>query len=207
VKTPVAVLISGHGSNLQALIDACAQSDYPARIALVISNKDNAYGLARAKDAGIPTQIIRHSDYPSRELFDAALHAALQESGVELVCLAGFMRVLTADFVRQWEGKMINIHPSLLPSFKGMKTHEVALATGVKIHGCSVHYVTAEMDSGPLIVQAAVLVHEGDTPESLGKRVLTVEHIIYPLALAKLCSPVSVRPLSDAQKDAVLINY
>lgn len=186
MKKNVAVLISGSGSNLQALIDACADPDYPARIVLVISNKDDAYGLERAKKANIPTTIIRHKDFPDREAFDAALHAAIEKSGAELVCLAGFMRLLTAGFVTKWTGRMINIHPSLLPSFKGMHTHAEALKTGVKIHGCTVHHVVPEMDSGPIIIQAAVPVLAGDTPELLGARVLAAEHIIYPKALRML---------------------
>ncbi len=189
VKKPVAVLISGNGSNLQALIDVCAAPDYPAQISLVISNKEDAYGLKRAEAAHIPTQIIRHRDYPDRESFDAALHKTLTASGVEIVCLAGFMRVLTADFVKQWQGKMINIHPSLLPSFKGMHTHEEALAAGVKIHGCTVHHVTPDMDSGHSIIQAAVPVLPGDTSSALAARVLDAEHIIYPIGLRRLITP------------------
>lgn len=188
-KTPVAVLISGSGSNLQALIDACAAPDYPGRIVLVISNKDDAYGLTRAKEAGIATQIIRHKDFPDRDAFDAALHAAIVASGAKAVCLAGFMRILTPGFVARWEGKMINIHPSLLPSFKGMNTHAQALAAGVKIHGCTVHYVVPEMDSGPILMQAAVKVLDDYTPETLGKAVLQAEHVIFPIALKKMLMP------------------
>lgn len=192
IKKPVAVLISGSGSNLQALIDACAAPDFPARIVLVLSNKDEAYGLQRAKAANIPTQIIRHKDYPDRDTFDTALHEAIAASGAEYVCLAGFMRLLTAGFVEKWQGKMINIHPALLPSFKGIHTHERALEAGVKIHGATVHHVVPEMDSGPIIIQAAVPVMAEDTPETLGKRVLEVEHKIYPLALRKIVTGESI---------------
>jgi phosphoribosylglycinamide formyltransferase 1 len=204
VKTPVAVLISGSGSNLQALMDACAKTDYPAQIVSVISNKEEAYGLTRAKAANIPTQVIRHKDYASREAFDEALHAAIIASGAKFVCLAGFMRVLTAGFVEKWQGRMINIHPSLLPSFKGMNTHTAALAAGVRIHGCSVHHVVPEMDSGPIILQAAVPVLAGDTPDTLGARVLAAEHVIYPAALAKVLAPSIALPHADAK--TVLIN-
>jgi len=191
VKKPIAILISGSGSNLQALIDACAAPEYPAKIVIVISNKEDAFGLKRAADAGIPTQVISHKNYASRETFDAALHDTLLASGAEYVCLAGFMRVLTAQFVEKWQGRLINIHPSLLPSFKGMHTHAEALAAGVKIHGCSVHHVVSEMDSGPIIIQAAVPVLADDTVETLGKRVLAAEHIIYPLALSKVMEPAA----------------
>jgi phosphoribosylglycinamide formyltransferase-1 len=186
VKKPIAVLISGSGSNLQALIDACAVPDFPAKIVLVISNKEEAYGLKRAQAAQIPTQIIRHKDYPNREAFDSALDEAIRAVCAEYVCLAGFMRLLTPGFVGKWNEKMLNIHPSLLPLFKGVHTHEQALAAGVKIHGCTVHYVVPEMDSGPIIMQAAVPVLPDDTAEILGKRVLECEHIIYPHALRKV---------------------
>ena len=185
-KRAVAVLISGSGSNLQALVDGAAAPDYPARIALVLSNKPDAYGLTRAQAAGISTSVIRHTDYQSRVAFDTALHEALLAAEIEFVCLAGFMRVLTAEFVSKWQGRIINIHPSLLPLFKGMHTHAQALEAGVRIHGCSVHYVVPEMDSGPLIGQAAVPVLAGDTAETLGARVLDAEHILYPLALARV---------------------
>lgn len=185
-KRQVGVLISGSGTNLQALIDACAQPGYPAAIAIVISNKEDAYGLERARKAGIPTLVIGHKDYASRELYDSALHHALMESGVEFVCLAGFMRLLTADFVARWHNRMINIHPSLLPAFKGLHTHEHALKSGVRFSGCTVHFVRSEMDSGPVIVQAAVPVLPGDTPQTLGARVLAQEHQCYPLALSLL---------------------
>lgn len=182
-KKRVAVLISGNGSNLQALIDACDRPEFPAQIALVISNKTDAYGLTRAINSGIETKIIGNKDYADRAAFDAALHAALVESHIEIVCLAGFMRLLTPDFVAHWEGRMINIHPSLLPAFPGLDTHAKAIASGAQFAGCSVHYVTAEMDAGPIILQAALPILPDDTPAELARRVLAEEHRIYPQAL------------------------
>lgn len=179
----VAVLVSGNGSNLQALIDACTQPDFPAEVVRVIANRPEAYGLVRAERAGLPTLVIEHKSFPDRAAFDNALHEALLECEAELVCLAGFMRVLTADFVAKWEGKMLNIHPSLLPAFKGLHTHERAIQTGVKFAGCTVHFVAPEMDSGPIVIQAAVPVFPQDTPQSLAARVLEQEHKIYPQAL------------------------
>ena len=179
----LAVLISGSGTNLQALIDACAKADYPAQISLVISNQHNTGGLARAMKANIQTQVIRHTDFTDRDAFDRALTAALEDAKVNLICLAGFMRVLGHDFVNHWQDRVINIHPALLPAFKGLHTHRRALEAGVRIAGCTVHYVRAEVDVGPIIVQAAVAVLPGDTEESLGQRVLKQEHRIYPLAV------------------------
>jgi len=179
----VAVLISGRGSNLQALLDACAQPGFPATIVRVISNVADATGLERARQAGVATEVINHKAYPSREAFDAALDAAIRASGAELVCLAGFMRLLTPGFTESWRDRMINIHPSLLPSFKGLHTHRRAIEAGVKLHGCTVHFVTPDLDDGPIIAQAAVPVQDGDDEDSLSARVLTAEHRIYPLAL------------------------
>ncbi|HLN22967.1 MAG TPA: phosphoribosylglycinamide formyltransferase [Patescibacteria group bacterium] len=179
----VAVLISGRGSNLQALLDACAQPGFPAKIVRVISNVATATGLERAHQAGVATEVINHKAYPSREAFDAALDAAIRASGAELVCLAGFMRLLTPGFTESWRDRMINIHPSLLPSFKGLHTHQRAIEAGVKLHGCTVHFVTPDLDDGPIIAQAAVPVQDGDNEDSLSARVLTAEHRIYPLAL------------------------
>ncbi len=179
----VAVLISGRGSNLQALLDACAKPEFPAEIVCVISNIADAYGLERARRAGVATQVIDHKAFPTREAFDAALDTAIRAAGAELVCLAGFMRLLTPGFTKAWHGRVINIHPALLPSFKGLHTHRRALEAGVKLHGCSVHFVTADLDDGPLIVQAAVPVLDGDDEDSLAQRVLTAEHRIYPLAV------------------------
>ena len=182
-RRKVGVLISGRGSNLQALIDAAADPAFPAEIALVIANRPEAGGLERAAAAGIATQVIPHGDYPDRESFDAAMTAALEAAGVELVCLAGFMRLLSERFVGHWRDRMINIHPSLLPLLPGLETHARALDLGLRLHGCSVHFVRAEMDSGPLIGQAAVPVLADDDPESLAARVLEAEHKLYPACL------------------------
>ena len=182
-KLKTAVLISGRGSNLQALIDSCGAADFPAEIALVISNLPHALGLERAHKAGIPALTIRNRDYPTREAFDAALNEALRQAGAEFICLAGFMRLLGPDFVRRWEGRIVNIHPSLLPEFKGLQVHERVLEAGAAVSGCSVHFVTAELDDGPNIVQEKVPVLAGDTVEALSARVLAAEHRIYPQAL------------------------
>lgn len=182
-KLKVGVLISGRGTNLQALIDACAEPGFPATIALVISNVDDAYGLQRAEKAGIATQVIRHQAFDSRADFDNALDNALRKSGIELICLAGFMRLLTAEFVDAWRDRMINVHPSLLPAFKGLDTHQRALAAGVTIAGCTVHFVRVEMDDGPIIVQAAVPILPGDDSDRLAARILEKEHVAYPLVL------------------------
>jgi len=183
IKLRVAVLISGRGSNLQALIDACNSADYPAKIICVISNKADAYGLERAKIAKIPTKIVNHKDFANREEFDAALDKALRECKAEFVCLAGFMRLLTGGFVRKWLGRIINIHPSLLPDFKGAHPHEDVIKSGAKKSGCTVHFVTENMDSGPTILQESVDILSGDTAETLAARVLKKEHTCYPAAL------------------------
>jgi phosphoribosylglycinamide formyltransferase-1 len=179
----LAVLISGRGTNLQALIDACAADDFPARIVLVVSNEPDAKGLDRAGAKQIPSTVIDHHDYPSREAFDAALAEAIKQSGADLVCLAGFMRVVADEFVRQWRDRLINIHPSLLPAFPGLNTHARALEAGVRFSGCTVHFARTELDAGPIIVQAAVPVHADDTPDTLADRVLVAEHRIYPMAV------------------------
>jgi phosphoribosylglycinamide formyltransferase 1 len=180
----VAVLISGRGSNMAALIEAAKDQNYPAEIVLVVSNRPNAEGIAYAREAGIATTIIDHTDYgKNREAFEQALQAVLEGSGIEIVCLGGFMRLLTPGFIEKWHGRMLNIHPALLPAFKGLHSHEKALAAGAKTHGATVHLVTAEMDAGPIVCQAAVPVLAGDTAETLASRVLAVEHKIYPLAL------------------------
>lgn len=178
-----AILISGRGSNMKALIAAGQRPGADFEIALVLSNRPEAAGLAFAEEAGIGTASIDHRAYPDRSAFDAALDEALHAAEIELVCLAGFMRILTTDFVERWQDRMINIHPSLLPSFKGLHTHERALATGVRVHGCSVHLVRAELDDGPILVQGIVPVKQDDTAETLAARVLEVEHQCYPLAL------------------------
>jgi len=177
------VLISGNGSNLQALIDACGLADFPAEIVVVISSKADAFGLERAKKSGIPALVLDHQDFASRALFDEEMQRLLDRHLVDVVCLAGFMRLLTPAFVHSWRDRLINIHPSLLPSFKGVHAHRDAIAAGVRISGCSVHFVRAEMDVGPIIMQAAVPVLPDDTEEVLGKRVLAQEHVCYPLAL------------------------
>ena len=182
-KLKLGVLISGRGSNLQALIDATADPSFPAEIALVISNRADAGGLARAEAAGIATKVIPHKEFANREAFDAALDAALRQAGVGLVCLAGFMRLLTAGFSQGWHDRLINIHPSLLPAFKGLDSHAQALAAGVRFSGCTVHFVRPEMDAGPIILQAAVPVHDGDDEDALAVRILEAEHKCYPLAV------------------------
>lgn len=179
----IGVLISGRGSNLQALIDACAEDGFPARIAIVISNKPDAYGLERARLAEIPTATVPHGSFSSREAFDQEVDRHLREAGVRLVCLAGFMRLLSESFVRGWKDRMINIHPSLLPAFKGLNTHARTLQAGVRIAGCTVHYVRPEMDEGPIIMQAAVPVLAGDREDDLANRILCQEHLIYPAAV------------------------
>jgi phosphoribosylglycinamide formyltransferase-1 len=180
----VAILISGRGTNMAALIEAAKDPAYPAEIALILSNRRDAEGLLYAKENGIEIAVINHKEHSSRESFDFALDARLKAAGIDLVCLAGFMRLLTNDFVEAWRDRMINIHPSLLPLFPGLDTHEKALAAGMKLHGCTVHFVRGAVDTGPIIAQAVVPVLAADTPETLAARVLTAEHRIYPLALA-----------------------
>jgi phosphoribosylglycinamide formyltransferase-1 len=184
----VGVLISGRGSNLQALIDAAQAPDYPAEIVLVISNVPGAQGLARAEAAGIAPLAINHKDFASREDFDAVLNETLRQAKIDLLCNAGFMRLHTPGFVQAWRDRHLNIHPSLLPAFKGLHTHERVLEAGVKITGCTVHFVREEMDTGPIVAQAAVPVLYGDTPDSLAARVLEAEHQLYPLALRLVAS-------------------
>lgn len=179
-RAKLAVLISGRGTNLQSLIEAAKDPDYPAEISLVISNRPDAKGLEKAKAENIPQYIIDHKDFQTREDFDAALDDCLRLSKADYVCLAGFMRILTADFVNNWRGKLINIHPSLLPAFKGLNVHERMIDAGVKLAGCTVHFVSAEMDSGPIIGQAAVSVMPDDTAETLAARILEQEHKLYP---------------------------
>ena len=179
----VVVLLSGTGSNLQALIDSCAVKDSPARIRAVISNRADAYGLQRAKDAGIDTRVLDHTAFEGREAFDAALIDVIDTFNPQLVVLAGFMRILSAGFVRHYQGRLLNIHPSLLPKYKGLHTHQRALEAGDGEHGCSVHFVTEELDGGPLVVQAVIPVESDDSPHSLAQRVHAQEHRIYPLAV------------------------
>ncbi|ATH82997.1 phosphoribosylglycinamide formyltransferase [Pseudomonas sp. KHPS1] len=179
----VVVLISGSGSNLQALIDSVAQGDNPARIAAVISNRADAYGLVRAQNAGIATEVLDHKQFDGREAFDAAMMQAIDVHQPDLVVLAGFMRILTPGFVQHYSGRLLNIHPSLLPRYKGLHTHQRALDAGDAEHGCSVHFVTEELDGGPLVVQAVLPVAPDDTADSLARRVHQQEHQIYPLAV------------------------
>jgi phosphoribosylglycinamide formyltransferase-1 len=188
MKRRVGILISGRGSNMMALVAAARAADYPAEVATVISSRPDAPGLAWAKAQGLAAQALDHKAYASREAFDAAVHAALTDAGVELVALAGFMRIQSTGFVERWQGRQLNIHPALLPLFKGLHPHRQALDAGVKVTGCTVHFVTAEMDSGPIVAQAPVPVLEGDTPERLADRVLAAEHKLYPQALALVAS-------------------
>ncbi len=182
-KRRVAVLISGRGSNLQALIEATRDPAHAAELVLVISNEPEAAGLSRAAASGIATDVVSHRDFAGRPDFEAALTARLESAGAEFVCLAGFMRVLTDGFVERWRDRLVNIHPSLLPAFPGLDTHARALEAGVKVHGCTVHFVRSEVDAGPIIGQAAVPVLPDDTPASLAERVLAAEHRLYPRCL------------------------
>jgi phosphoribosylglycinamide formyltransferase-1 len=183
----IGVLISGRGSNLGALIAAARRPDYPAEIVLVVSNRPDAAGLTRAAEAGLATIVVDHKSFPDRRAFEDELDGTLRAAGVELLCLAGFMRVFTDPFVERWAGRMLNIHPSLLPAFRGTDTHRQALAAGVLIHGCTVHFVTPDLDAGPIVAQAALRVLPGDTEESLAARVLAEEHRLYPFALRLVC--------------------
>ncbi|HEY8613403.1 MAG TPA: phosphoribosylglycinamide formyltransferase [Roseomonas sp.] len=189
LKRRVAVLISGRGSNLGALIAAARDPAYPAELALVLSNRADAGGLDRSREAGIPTAVVESRPFGrDRAGFEAAMGARLEEAGIELIALAGFMRVLTEGFVAAWSGRMLNIHPSLLPSFPGLDTHARALAAGVRLHGCTVHFVTPGVDEGPVIAQVAVPVLPGDDEAALAARVLAQEHRIYPAALTWVAS-------------------
>jgi len=189
MKRRVAILISGRGSNMAALIDAAKAEDFPAEIAVVISNRANAPGLERAASSGVPTAVIESKPFgKDRAAFEAVLQRALDEKGVELLCLGGFMRLFTADFARAWYGRMLNIHPSLLPCFPGLDPHGQALRAGVKLSGATVHFVTPETDAGPIVMQGAVTVADDDTPDTLAARVITIEHRIYPAALRLLAS-------------------
>jgi phosphoribosylglycinamide formyltransferase-1 len=187
-KKRVGVLISGRGSNLQALINACKKRDYPAEIVLVISNVPQAQGLLRAEAALIPTLTINHKDFSTREAFDDVLDAALNEAGVEILCNAGFLRLHTPGFVERWRDRHLNVHPSLLPAFRGLHSHERVIEAGCKITGCTIHFVRAEMDEGPIVAQAAVPVLASDDAETLAARVLEAEHHLYPHALALVAS-------------------
>lgn len=200
-KLKLCVLISGRGSNLQSLIDACADDAFPAEISLVVSNIDGVQGLARAKTAGIPTTVISHMDFKSRDSFDASLREAIERFDVDLLCLAGFMRILSDGFVEYWKDRLINIHPSLLPEFRGLDVQQRAIDAGVDKSGCTVHFVRPEMDTGPIIVQAQVPVLRGDTAADLTARILVKEHVIYPMAV-KLIAEDRV----DIKNEQVLID-
>ena len=182
-RVRTAVLVSGNGSNLQALLDTAKANDYPAEICLVISNIEGAYALTRAENAGVPTVIIPHQNFPDRESFDRMLDASLKTHQIELICLAGFMRILSAWFVEEWHGRLLNIHPSLLPKYKGLNTHARVIEAGEKEHGATVHWVTQELDSGEIILQESLPVMPDDTPESLQQRLHVLEHQLYPEAL------------------------
>jgi phosphoribosylglycinamide formyltransferase-1 len=188
IRKRVGVLISGRGSNLASLIEAAREPGYPAEIVLVLSNKADALGLVRAKEAGIATRVISHKGFASREDFDAAITGALKGARVDLVCNAGFMRLHSASFVRAWSGRQLNIHPSLLPAFRGLHPQAQALTAGVRLSGATVHFVSEEMDAGPIIAQGAVPVLPGDTEEALSARILAMEHRLYPLALRLVAS-------------------
>lgn len=189
MKRRVAILISGRGSNMAALIDAARADDYPAEIVVVMSNRADAGGLARARERGIPAVTIESKSFgPDRAGFEAKLQSVLKENRVDLICLAGFMRLFTAQFVENWHGRMLNIHPSLLPSFPGLDPHGQALRAGVKISGATVHFVIPETDAGPIVMQGAVAVQDDDTPETLARRVFEIEHRIYPSALRLVAS-------------------
>jgi len=184
----VGVLISGRGSNMTALIRAAAEADFPAEIVCVISDQPEAQGLAVAASSGIPTFVAPRAGHPNKAAHEGEIQRILDEAGVEIICLAGFMRILSADFTNRWVGRLINIHPSLLPLFPGLTTHARVIQQGMRIHGCTVHFVTAEMDAGPIIAQAAVPVLPTDTEGELAVRVLNMEHKIYPLALSMVAS-------------------
>jgi phosphoribosylglycinamide formyltransferase-1 len=203
IKKRVAVLISGRGSNMQALIEAAKADDYPAQIVLVLSNRSEAPGLARARQAGIATVVVDHRPFGAdREAFEKKLDEALRQYQVELICLAGFMRLLTAWFIGRWRGRILNIHPALLPQFRGLDTHRRALEAGVKQHGATVHFVVEDTDAGPIISQQSVPVRAGDTEAALAARVLEVEHRLYPEALRKVAEGRAKYSAARDQADA-----
>jgi phosphoribosylglycinamide formyltransferase-1 len=202
MKRRVAILISGHGSNMAALIKAAREENFPAEIALVISNRADAGGLEKASDSGVPTAAIESKSFgKDRSAFEAVLQSALDQHSIDLICLAGFMRLFTAGFVQRWHGRMLNIHPSLLPSFPGLDPHRQALKAGVKISGATVHFVIPETDAGPIVMQGAVAVRDDDTPDMLAARILEIEHRIYPDALRLVASGL-VRLDGDTCKTA-----
>ncbi|EFL90573.1 phosphoribosylglycinamide formyltransferase [Ahrensia sp. R2A130] len=182
-KLKVAVLISGRGSNMGSLARACMDPDFPAEIVLVLSNRPNVLGLELAREHDLPIRVVDHTAYPDREAHEEAICAAMTEAGAELVCMAGYMRIVGQTLLGKWRGKVVNIHPSLLPSFRGVDTHERAIDAGVRVHGCTVHYVSPELDAGPIIAQAVVPLHPNDDAETLSTRVLDMEHKLYPHAV------------------------
>ena len=209
-RIKVGILISGNGTNLQAIIDASQKDSFPAEIAIVISNNPSAYGLKRAISANIPTKVIDHKLFDQREDFDTAVSVELRKADCELICLAGFMRILSEQFVNNWPMRIINIHPSLLPSFKGRNVQKQAIDAGVRIAGCTVHFVISELDAGPIIAQAAVPVLKQDTPASLSARILQQENHIYPLALELIAKKIQGEPInarktntSDAEENLI----
>lgn len=212
MRRRVAILISGRGSNMTALIEATRASDFPAEIAVVVSNKYDAAGIAKARAAGIPVEVIESRPFgKDRAGFEKALQTTLDQRSIDLVCLAGFMRLFTSEFVQRWHGRMLNIHPSLLPSFPGLDPHGQALKAGVKISGATVHFVTPDTDAGPIVIQGAVPVHDGDTAQTLSERILDVEHRIYPQAV-RIVADMRVRIDGDrcviegaAASDAIMI--
>ncbi len=195
-KKRVGILISGRGSNMASLVDACSQPDYPAQVSVVVSNQPSAGGLQIAQDAGIGTEVIDHKAFSSREDFDSEVDGRLRDHGCEIICNAGFMRLQSEFFVQKWLNRHLNIHPSLLPSYRGLNTHERVIDDGVRVSGCTVHFVRNEMDSGPIIAQAAVPVQPEDTADTLSSRVLHAEHVLYPLAL-RLVAQGSVRVIGE----------
>jgi phosphoribosylglycinamide formyltransferase-1 len=202
MKRRVAILISGRGSNMAALIEAAAAQDFPAEIAVVISNRGDAAGLERARAGGVPAVTVESGPFgKDRAAFEAVLQAALDQHKIDLICLAGFMRLFTAEFVQRWQGRMLNIHPSLLPSFPGLEPQAQALRAGVKISGATVHFVTAETDAGPILMQGAVTVRDDDTPDILAERILAIEHRIYPEAV-RLVAAGRIRLEGDICKTA-----
>ena len=201
----VVVLISGSGTNLQAIIDACNHADYHAKIVGVLSNKADAYGLVRAKNANIDTSVISHKDFNSREQYDQALIKEIDLYNADCIVLAGFMRILTPEFVQHFNGKLLNIHPSLLPKYQGLNTHQRAIDAGDKEHGVSVHFVTEELDGGPVILQAKVPVFDGDKPDDLAQRVHQQEHRIYPLVVKWFCTERVIMQNDSALMDGKLL--
>ena len=192
IKKRVGILISGRGSNMRAIVEVARDPSYPCEIVCVVSNRPDAGGLEYARSQNITAQAIDHKNYKSREEFDSALNDYLQSQNLDIIVCAGFMRIMTSVLIAPWEGRMINIHPSLLPLYKGLHTHQRAIAAGDKKHGCTVHYVTAELDDGPIIAQAHVPILKGDTPDDLAARVLIEEHKLYPMALAKVASAKNI---------------